>query len=73
MNTPGIIPPEPALVYLKNFKIRMLNRLFGEQVDALSRADKLSERERNEYQTRKLRILKLEQELGIAPPDNNQN
>ena len=73
MNTPGIAPPEPALLYIKNFKIRMLNRLFREQIEALSRADKLSESERTEYKAREMRILKLEQELGIATPDERRN
>ena len=73
MNIPGIAPPEPALLYVKNFKIRMMNRLLSEQIDALSHFDKLSPTELDNYRARKSRIFKLEQELGVAPLDERQN
>ncbi len=74
MNDPGFVALDPSLLYVQNIKIRLLGRLYHEQVEALSRADKLSDQERNNYQTRKSRIVKLARELGLesdsaAQPD----
>ncbi len=72
MNNPGVLIPEPSVPYVQNFKIRLLGRLYEEQIEALSRADKLSEQERNNYQVRKLRIVKLATDLGLEPESASQ-
>ena len=65
---------EPAIIYVQNFKVRLLERLFSEQIDALSRINTLSEQERAEYWTRESRIAKLTQDLGLestSAPNRN--
>jgi hypothetical protein len=54
-----------SITYVQNFKVRLLERLIGAQIDALSRADKLSEMERSHYQARQSQIAKLSQDLGL--------
>ncbi len=63
--------PDSSVIYVQNFKVRLLERLLTEQIDALSRADKLSEQERNHYQARKSQIAKLSQDLGLERARDN--
>jgi hypothetical protein len=63
--------PDPSAGYVHNFKVRLLERLFSEQIEALSRADKLSELERNHYEARKSQIARLSQDLGLERARDN--
>ena len=71
MTTPRAQVPDASVVYVQNFKVRLLERLFAEQIDALSRADKLSEQERTHYEARKSQIAKLSQDLGLERAREN--
>ncbi len=62
---------DSSVVYVHDFKVRLLERLFSEQIDALSRADKLSELERNHFQARRAQIAKLSQDLGLDRARDN--
>lgn len=53
--------------YVWLFKVRLLERLLREQIDALGKTTRLTDQDVQEYRQREARILKISVDLGLRP------